>query len=192
MTAAIGHLQSKIVACAEPELIGRKIIRVQHTNLPTERWVLDSKAVAYRYVQGTAARLSGAKNQFIDINMDITAEASNQWTRAYIEGYIMPHAIDKIAQSIAKALATHETKQIITLPKHPRPRLRRRRPNRSRKSTHELERYPKTPRRRPLRKLPPKNPSPKHHPAKPTINRHTLHRPRRLPLTRNRPRRGHH
>lgn len=115
MTGAIGHLQSKIVACTEPELISRKIIRVQPTNLPTERWVLDSKAVAYRYVQGTAARLSGAKNQFIDINMDITAEASNQWTRAYIEDYMTPHAIDKITQSLAKALATHETNQIITL-----------------------------------------------------------------------------
>jgi hypothetical protein len=60
---ALGHLQSKILKCAYPELIGRKIIQTLSTKLPFERFPVDSDAIAYRYAEGAASRLSGKKTR---------------------------------------------------------------------------------------------------------------------------------
>ena len=112
---AVGHLQSRITACAYPQLIGRKIIDVQPTKLPSERWPLDSKAVAYRYAEGTATRLSGSKSNYVEINNNITAEGSDQWSKGYIEDYMTLNVIDKIVEKISQALAEDETSSVISL-----------------------------------------------------------------------------
>lgn len=75
MIGAIGKMYDTLVECAYPELIGRNIITVRPTTESMERFPLDAKAVAYKYAEGSVARLSGAKVNTVDIYTDQLAEA---------------------------------------------------------------------------------------------------------------------
>src|SRR3989337_599291 len=63
VAGALGHMQNRVVRCAYPELIGRKIITTRTTKEPVEKFPLDSKAVAYSYAEGAVTRLGGKKNE---------------------------------------------------------------------------------------------------------------------------------
>src|SRR3989337_3427551 len=60
--SALGRLHDTLAQAAYPEMIGRDIITVMPTTEPMERFPLDEKAVAYRYAEGSATRLSGHTN----------------------------------------------------------------------------------------------------------------------------------
>jgi hypothetical protein len=112
--AAVGHLQQNIVKYAMPNLIGRNIISVMPTKEPFERFPLEGKAVGYTLAEGTACRFSGDKVQYVTINNNQLAEASEQWTREFVED-ASPNAVKSIEQRIADALALDETKAILEL-----------------------------------------------------------------------------
>lgn len=59
--SALGRMHDTLVQAAYPEMIGRNIITVRPTTETMERFPLDEKAVAYRYAEGAATRLSGKK-----------------------------------------------------------------------------------------------------------------------------------
>jgi HK97 family phage major capsid protein len=112
---ALGHLQSTMIACAQPQFIGRDIIPVQPTTQPSERWPIDSKAVAYTYAEGTATRTSGIKTQFINVSTNEYAEASEQWTQEYIEDYMTLNVVDWMINRLSRALAENETRAVLSL-----------------------------------------------------------------------------
>jgi hypothetical protein len=114
MAGALGQLQKTVVKCAYPELIGRRLITVQFTNKPRERFPLDSKAVGYRYAEGAVTRLSGTKVQAVDVNVDLLAESSEEWTREFAEDAtwnVMQDAVEKVG----RALGVEETSRVIAL-----------------------------------------------------------------------------
>ena len=78
---ALGRLHDTLVQAAYPEMIGRSAITVRPTTEAMERFPLDEKAVAYRYAEGAATRLSGKKNSTADVYTNVLAEASEEWTR---------------------------------------------------------------------------------------------------------------
>ena len=57
MAGALGRMHNRVVSCAYPELIGRKIITARLTKEPVEKFALDSKAVAYTYAEGSVRGL---------------------------------------------------------------------------------------------------------------------------------------
>jgi hypothetical protein len=114
MVGAFGRLQKTVVACAVPELVGRRVIAVQFTDKPMERFPLDSKAVGYEYAEGAAARLSGAKTQAVDVYADFLAEAGEEWTREFAEDAtwnVMENAVEKVG----RALGVEETSRVLEL-----------------------------------------------------------------------------
>ena len=75
---ALGRLHDTLVQAANTEMIGRSIITVRPTTEPMERFPLDETAVAYRYAEGSATRLSGKKNGTVDVYTNVLAEASEE------------------------------------------------------------------------------------------------------------------
>ena len=63
--SALGRLHDTLSQAAYPEMIGRNIITVMPTTEAMERFPLDEKAVAYRYAEGAATRLSGKKSSTV-------------------------------------------------------------------------------------------------------------------------------
>jgi len=114
MAGALGQLHKTIVACAVPELIGRRLIKVQFTDKPRERFPLDSKAVGYCYAEGAVSRLSGTKVQAVDVNADFLAESGEEWTREFAEDAtwnVMQNAVEKVG----RALGVEETSKVVGL-----------------------------------------------------------------------------
>ncbi len=85
MTGALGRMHDTLVQAAYPELIGRNIINVKPTSETMERFPLDVDAVAYRYSEGTVTRLSGKKNTLVDVYTNVLSDASEEWTREFLE-----------------------------------------------------------------------------------------------------------
>jgi len=113
-TSALGRLHDTLVQVAYPEMIGRDLIAVLPTTSPLERFPLDLKAVAYRYAEGAATRLSGSKNSTVDISTNVLAGSSEEWTKEFLEDAtwnVMNHMVDKVG----RALAEEETNSIIAL-----------------------------------------------------------------------------
>ena len=105
MIGAIGKMYDTLVECAYPELIGRNIITVRPTTESMERFPLDAKAVAYKYAEGSVARLSGAKVNTVDIYTDQLAEASEQWTREFLEDAtwnVMQNMVEKVGRALGE------------------------------------------------------------------------------------------
>src|SRR4030066_2368456 len=73
---ALGRMHNRVVSCAYPQLIGRKIIETRLTKEPVEKFALDSKMVAYTYAEGAVTRLIGKKNEMVTVTADLLAEAS--------------------------------------------------------------------------------------------------------------------
>jgi len=114
MIGAIGKMYDTLVECAYPELIGRNIITVRPTTESMERFPLDAKAVAYKYAEGSVARLSGAKVNTVDIYTDQLAEASEQWTREFLEDATW-NVMQNMVEKVGRALGERETDQILSL-----------------------------------------------------------------------------
>lgn len=112
--SAIGRLHDTLVQAAYPEMIGRGIITVRPTTEAMERFPLDEKAVAYRYAEGAATRLSGKKNGTVDVYTNVTAESSEEWTREFLEDATW-NIMDNMAEKVGRALGEEETNSIIAL-----------------------------------------------------------------------------
>jgi len=112
--SAIGHLHDTLVEAAYPEMIGRDIITVMPTTEPMERFPIDEKAVAYRYAEGSATRLSGSKNGIADIYTNILAESSEEWTREFLEDATW-NVMNSMVDKVGRALGEEETNRIIAL-----------------------------------------------------------------------------
>lgn len=113
-TGALGRLHDTLVQAAYPEMIGRSIITVRATTEAMERFPLDEKAVAYRYAEGAATRLSGRKNSTVDVYTNILAEASEEWTREFLEDATW-NVMDNMVEKVGRALGEEETNRIIAL-----------------------------------------------------------------------------
>jgi HK97 family phage major capsid protein len=114
MTGALGRMHDALVQAAFPELIGRNIINVMPTSETMERFPLDSDAVAYRYSEGTVARLSGKKNTTVDVYTNVLSQASEEWTREFLEDATW-NVMDNMVQKVGRALGIQETQDIIAL-----------------------------------------------------------------------------
>lgn len=112
--SAIGRLHNTLVQAAYPEMIGRSIITVRPTTEAMERFPLDEKAVAYRYAEGAATRLSGKKNSTVDIYTNVLAEASEEWTREFLEDATW-NVMDSMVEKVGRALGEEETNRVIAL-----------------------------------------------------------------------------
>ncbi len=112
--SAIGRLHDTLVQAAYPEMIGRSIITVRPTTEAMERFPLDEKAVAYRYAEGSATRLSGKKNSTVDVYTNVLAEASEEWTREFLEDATW-NVMDNMVEKVGRALGEEETNRIIAL-----------------------------------------------------------------------------
>jgi HK97 family phage major capsid protein len=114
MVGAIGRMHDTLVEAAYPELIGRNIINVRQTTEPLERFPLDEKAVAYLYAEGGATRLSGKKYSTVDIQTNILAESSEEWTREFVEDATW-NVMDNMVEKVGRALGEAETNKILSL-----------------------------------------------------------------------------
>ena len=114
MVGAVGELQKTLVRCAYPALVGRRMIEVRFTDKVKERFPLDRRAVGYCYAEGGAARLSGAKTEVVDVNVDVLAEAGEEWTREFAEDATW-NVMDNKVEKVGRALGVEETKRVIEL-----------------------------------------------------------------------------
>jgi hypothetical protein len=112
--SALGRLHDTLVQAAYPEMIGRNIITVRPTTEAMERFPLDEKAVAYRYAEGVAARLSGKKNSTVDVYTNVLSEASEEWTREFLEDATW-NVMDSMVEKVGRALGEEETNTIVAL-----------------------------------------------------------------------------
>jgi HK97 family phage major capsid protein len=112
--SALGRLHDTLVEAAYPEMIGRDIITVMPTTEPMERFPLDEKAVAYRYAEAATTRLSGSKNGIADVYTNVLAEASEEWTREFLEDATW-NVLNRMVEKVGRALGEEETNQIIAL-----------------------------------------------------------------------------
>lgn len=112
--SALGRLHDTLVQAAYPEMISRNIITVRPTTEAMERFPLDEKAVAYRYAEGTTTRLSGKKNSTVDVYTNVLAEASEEWTREFLEDATW-NVMDNMVEKVGRALGEEETNKIMAL-----------------------------------------------------------------------------
>ncbi|MEM2631354.1 MAG: phage major capsid protein [Candidatus Bathyarchaeia archaeon] len=111
---AIGRMHDTLVKAAWPEMIGREIIDVRQTREPLERFPLDSDAVGYVYAEGAITRLSGKKISTVDVQTNILAEASEEWTREFVEDATW-NVMDNMVEKVGKALGVAETQKVLEL-----------------------------------------------------------------------------
>jgi HK97 family phage major capsid protein len=114
MTGALGRMHDTLVQAAYPELIGRNIINVKPTSETMERFPLDVDAVAYRYSEGTVTRLSGKKNTLVDVYTNVLSDASEEWTREFLEDATW-NVLDNMVEKVGRALGIKETQDILAL-----------------------------------------------------------------------------
>ena len=112
--SALGRLHDTLSQAAYPEMIGRNIITVMPTTEAMERFPLDEKAVAYRYAEGAATRLSGKKISTVDIYTNVLSEASEEWTREFLEDATW-NVMDNMVERVGRALGEEETNKIVAL-----------------------------------------------------------------------------
>jgi len=113
-SGALGRMHDTLVEAAYPELIGRNVITVRSTTEAMERFPLDEKAVAYRYAEGSLTRLSGKKIGTVDIYTNILAEASEEWTREFLEDATW-NVMDSMVEKVGRTLGENETTQVLAL-----------------------------------------------------------------------------
>ena len=111
---ALGHMHDTLVEAANPEMIGRDIITVRLTTETMERFPLDENAVAYRYAEGAFTRLSGKKISTVDIYTNIIADASEMWTREFLEDATW-NVMDNMTEKVGIALGENETNRVLSL-----------------------------------------------------------------------------
>jgi len=111
---ALGRMHDTLVEFAFPEMIGRNVITVRTTEESMERFPLDEQSVAYRYAEGAVTRLSGKKFSTVDIYTNILAEASEEWTREFLEDATW-NVMENMVEKVGRALGEDETERIISL-----------------------------------------------------------------------------
>lgn len=111
---ALGHMHDTLVQAAYPEMIGREIISVMPTTEAMERFPLDEKAIAYRYAEGAFTRLSGKKITTVDVYTNILAEASEVWTREFLEDATW-NVMDAMTEKVGRTLGENETNRILAM-----------------------------------------------------------------------------
>jgi HK97 family phage major capsid protein len=111
---ALGRMHDTLVEAAYPEMIGRNIIAVRTTSEAMERFPLDEGAVAYRYAEGSATRLSGKKISTVDIYSNMLAEAAEEWTREFLEDATW-NVLDSMIERVGRAVGETETNRILSL-----------------------------------------------------------------------------
>jgi hypothetical protein len=79
-----------------------------------ERFPLDEKAVAYRYAEGAVTRLSGKKVSTVDVYTNILAEASEEWTKEFLEDATW-NVMDNMVEKVGRTLGENETSRILAL-----------------------------------------------------------------------------
>jgi hypothetical protein len=114
MAGALGRMHDTLVEYAWPELIGRNMIKVKPTTEALERFPIDEGAVAYEYAEGAVTRLSAKKKSTVDVSTNILAEASDAWTREYLEDATW-NVLDNAVENIGFALGQKETEKILAL-----------------------------------------------------------------------------
>lgn len=114
MAGAIGRMHDTLVQAAWPELIGRSMINIRPTRELLERFPLDSDAVGYVYAEGGVTRLSGKKLSTVDVQTNILAESSEEWTREFVEDATW-NVMDSMVEKVGRALGIIETQKIIDL-----------------------------------------------------------------------------
>lgn len=114
MANALGMMHDTMIDAAWPELISRNIITVMPTTEPMERFPLDGGAVGYRYAEGSVTRLSSKKPSTVDIYTNQLAEASDQWTREYLEDATW-NVMNRAIGNVGRALGQNETEAILAL-----------------------------------------------------------------------------
>jgi hypothetical protein len=114
MTGALGRMHDTLVDTAWPELVGRALIKVKSTSEPLERFPLDAGAIAYEYAEGAVTRLSSKKKSTVDISTNILADASDEFTREYLEDATW-NVVDNTVENVGSALGQKETEKIIAL-----------------------------------------------------------------------------
>jgi len=114
MIGALGRMHDTLVEAAYPEMIGRNIMNVKPSTEPLERFPLDEKAVGYLYAEGAVTRLSGKKVSTVDIQTNILADASEEWTREYFEDATW-NVMDNMVEKVGRALGEKETEKILAL-----------------------------------------------------------------------------
>lgn len=112
--SALERMHDTLVQAAFPEMIGRTIINALPTSEPMERFPLDASAVAYKYAEGAVTRLSGKKNTSVDIYTNHLIDASEEWTREFLEDATW-NVMDNMMQKVGRALGVKETEAIIAL-----------------------------------------------------------------------------
>jgi HK97 family phage major capsid protein len=112
--SALGRLHDTLVQAAYPEMIGRNIITVRPTTEAMERFPLDEGAIAYRYAEGAATRLSGKKISTVDVYTNVLSEASEEWTREFLEDATW-NVMDNMVERVGRALGEEETNKIVAL-----------------------------------------------------------------------------
>jgi HK97 family phage major capsid protein len=113
-TGALGHMHDTLVQAANPEMTGRDTISVMPTTETMERFPLDEKAIAYRYAEGAFTRLSGKKISTIDVYTNTVADASEVWTREFLEDATW-NVMDNMTEKVGRALGENETNKILAL-----------------------------------------------------------------------------
>lgn len=111
---ALGTMHNTLIAAAHPRLVGRDIIDVAPSTEPVERFPLDAEAVAYEYAEGAVTRLSGKKVSTTDIYTNILAEASEEWTREFVEDATW-NVMQSMVEKVGRAVGKKETEKIIAL-----------------------------------------------------------------------------
>lgn len=111
---ALGRMHDTLVQSSWPELIGRNLIKVKPTTEALERFPIDAGAVAYEYAEGSVTRLSAKKKTTVDISTNVLAEASDEWTREYLEDATW-NVMDNAVENIGLALGQKETEKILAL-----------------------------------------------------------------------------
>jgi hypothetical protein len=72
------------------------------------------RLLGYRYAEGAVARLSGAKNRAIDVQVDVIAETSECWTREFVEDATW-NVMDDMVEKVGRALGEEETSIVLSL-----------------------------------------------------------------------------
>lgn len=111
---ALGKMHDTLVAAAHPILVGRNIIDVMPSTEAVERFPLDTDAVAYEYAEGAVTRLSGKKTSTVDIYTNVLADASEEWTKEYLEDATW-NVLNNMVERVGRALGKKETQKIIAL-----------------------------------------------------------------------------
>ncbi|MEM2816179.1 MAG: phage major capsid protein [Candidatus Bathyarchaeia archaeon] len=114
MAGAIGRMHDTLVEAAWPELIGRSMINVRPTRELLERFPLDSDAVGYVYAEGGVTRLSGKKVSTVDVQTNVLAESSEEWTREFVEDATW-NVMDNMVEKVGRALGIIETQKVLDL-----------------------------------------------------------------------------